>query len=91
MSIAEIRTLSNDGLENTRLDDLRKAAEQDEEYQLIKQYWNTCEHLTLDNNLIVNGCQLLISAKMRRQVLTHLHEPHQGAVRTKQRARLSIY
>ena len=108
MSIAEIRTLSNDGLENTRLDDLRKAAEQDE-YQLlkkfifegfpphhsqlpdlIKQYWNTREHLTL-NNLIINGCRLLIPAKMRQQVLTHLHESHQGAVRTQQRARLSIY
>ena len=56
-----------------------------------KYYWNVREHLTLDGDLIVNGCRLLIPTKMRKQVLSQLHEAHQGSVRTKQRARLSVY
>ena len=56
-----------------------------------KRYWNVREHLTLDDDLIVNGCRLLIPQDMRRQILSQLHESHQGSVRTKQRARLSVY
>ena len=56
-----------------------------------KCYWNVREHLTLDDDLIVNGCRLLIPTKMRKQVLSQLHEAHQGSVRTKQRACLLVY
>ena len=56
-----------------------------------KCYWNVREHLTLDDDFIVNGCRLLIPQAMRQQVLLQLHESHQGTVRTKQRARLSLY
>ena len=56
-----------------------------------KRYWNVREHLTLDDDLIVYGCRLLIPNKMQRQVLSQLHESHQGSVRTKQRAHLSVY
>ena len=56
-----------------------------------KQYWNVHEHLTLDDDLIVYGCQLLISNKMQQQVLSQLHESHQGSVETKQRAHLLVY
>jgi len=55
------------------------------------RYWHVCEHLTVDDNLIVNRCRLLIPASMHKQVLSELHDSHQGAVRTKQRARLTIY
>ena len=51
----------------------------------------TTEQLSLDNDLIVYGCRLLIPTTMRHQVLTNLHEAHQGALGTKQRARLTIY
>ena len=59
--------------------------------ELCRRYWNIREHLSLDDDLIVYGCRLLIPAKMRRQILAQLHESHQGTVRTKQRARLSVY
>ncbi len=39
-----------------------------------RRYWNIREHLSLDDNLIVYGCRLLIPAEMRRQVLAQLHE-----------------
>jgi len=59
--------------------------------ETCRRYWNICEHLTLDDDLIVNGCRLLIPFAMHKQVLSQLHESHQGTVRTKQHARLSIY
>ena len=37
----------------------------------------------MDDDLIVNGCHLVIPTKMRQEVLDHLHESHQGLVRTK--------
>ena len=59
--------------------------------ECCKRYWTIRDHLTIDDNLIVNGCRLLIPTRMRPQVLTQLHESHQGSVRTKLRARLSVY
>ena len=56
-----------------------------------RHFWQVKDQLTLDNDLIVYGCRLLIPAAMRRDVLTQLHESHQGLVHTKQRARLVVY
>ena len=56
-----------------------------------KQYWQARHHLTLDNDLIVYGYRLLIPAALRRSILTQLHKAHQGIVRTKERACLSLY
>ena len=41
--------------------------------------------------MIVYGCRLLIPTAMCQQALANLHDSHQGTVRTKERARLSIY
>ena len=110
MSIAEIRAVINDNTESIRLQDLRRHAESDQEYDQLrhyiingfpdhrnqlpetcKRYWNVREHLTLDDNLIVHGCRLLILSGMRQEMLSQLHASHQGSTRTKQRARLTIY
>ena len=56
-----------------------------------RRYWNVREHLSIDDNLIVHGCRLLIPTAMRQQILSDLHKSHQGSVRTKQRARLTVY
>ena len=53
-----------------------------------KQYWQVRHNLTIDDDLIVYGCRLLIPRQMHREML---HEAHQGMVRMKQRARLTIY
>ena len=110
-SIAEIRAHQADNsLDSTRLQDLRKYAAEDDEYQQLKtvilrgfpdhrsdlpdsckQYWQVRHSLTIDDNLIVYGCRLLVPTRMRRDMLSQLHESHQGMVRTKQRARLTIY
>ena len=54
-------------------------------------FWNVREHLSIEDGLIVHGCRLLISTVMRQQVLSDLHESHQGTICTKQRAQLTIY
>ena len=55
-----------------------------------KRYWAARDHLTIDDDLIVHGCRLLIPISMRSQVLS-TSRFHQGSVRTKQRAHLSVY
>lgn len=109
-SIAEIRAACGDHLDSLRLQDLRKYADADQEYQQIQQYvrngfpqhrhqlpeqcrryWNIRSQLTLDDELIVFGCRLLIPSTMRPKILHELHASHQGAVRTKQRAKLIVY
>ena len=111
LSISEIRAVWDEGKqESARMQNLRTYAEQDMEYQQLKevilkgfpdhkkalqdsckQYWHVRHHLTLDEDLIVNGCRLVIPVGMRREVLNQLHEAHQGVVRTKQRAKLTVY
>jgi len=58
---------------------------------LCTPYWHIRHHLTVDDDLIVHGCRLVIPTAMRRQMCTDLHMSHQGIVRTKQRARLTLY
>ena len=60
-------------------------------HESCRHYWNVRKHLSIDDSLIVHGCRLLMPTVMRRQVLTNLHELPQGIVRTKQRARLTVY
>ena len=56
-----------------------------------KQYWSVHTHLSIEDDLIVYGCQLVLPTEMRREVLKQLHAAHQGIVRTKERAILTLY
>ena len=56
-----------------------------------KQYWQVCHNLTIEDDLIVYGCRLLIPLQIHREVLKQLHGAHQGMLRTKQRACLTVY
>ena len=59
--------------------------------ETCKQFWAIKEHLSIDDGLIVYGCQLLIPKTMCPQVIAELHEAHQGIVCTKQWAYLTVY
>ena len=56
-----------------------------------KRYWSVRTHLLIEDDLIVYSCRLLIPTEMCREALTQLHNSHQGIVRTKERARLTLY
>ena len=56
-----------------------------------KPYWSSRTHLSIEDDLIVYGCRLLIPAQMRRAVLQQLHDSHQGLVWIKERAQLIVF
>ena len=56
-----------------------------------KPFWQVRQHLSVEDELIVYGCRLVIPHSLRRQVLSQLHEAHQGSTQTKQRAHLTVY
>ena len=58
---------------------------------LLKQYWSIRDHLSIDDDLIVYGCRLLIPTSLRATLLSRLHDAHQGIARSQARARLTIY
>ena len=49
------------------------------------------DHLSIDDDLIVYGCRLLIPTSLRATLLSRLHDAHQGIARSQARARLTIY
>ena len=59
--------------------------------ELIRHYWQVRHHLTINDDLMVNRCHLVIPSSMRKSILDQLHREHQGMVRTKQRAHLTLY
>ena len=56
-----------------------------------RKFWGVRNQLSLDDGLIVYGCRLFVPARMRREVLSQLHESHQRSVRTKSRVCLIVY
>ena len=59
--------------------------------ELCRHYWQIRHHLTIDDDLIVHGCRLVIPSSMKKTILDQLHKGHQGIVQTKQRARVTLY
>ena len=57
----------------------------------VRPYWGVRSMLALDGGLLVYGSRLVIPASLRRDVLSRLHDAHQGIERTKRRARLCVY
>ena len=57
----------------------------------LKLFWSIKDQLSIDDNLIVYGCRLLIPTSLRATMLSRLHEAHQGIARSQARARLTIY
>ena len=52
--------------------------------ELCRRYWQARHHLTIEDDLIVHGCCLVIPSSMRKAILDQLHTGHQEIVRTKQ-------
>ncbi len=92
--LQDLRRYADHNPEHQQLRDLIINGFPDHHSQMLeacKRYWSAREHLTLEDDLILHGCRLLIPSDMRQDTLVQLHESHQGSVRTKQRARLTVY
>ena len=61
--------------------------------QDAKPYWNIRNDLSIDstNNLIIYNGRIVVPKEARRDILKKLHASHQGAERTKRRARQILY
>jgi len=46
--------------------------------EAIKPFWQVRQHLSIEEKLIVYACRLVIPRSLRRQMLSQLHEAHQG-------------
>lgn len=57
----------------------------------LRLYWAERAFLTVHDGLLIKGDRLVIPATMRIDVLTRLHEGHQGVVKCRQRARQSVW
>ncbi len=57
----------------------------------LKKFWSIKDQLSIDDDLIVFGCRLLVPARLRATMLSRLHDAHQGIARSQARARLTIY
>ena len=83
---------------------MRKIANEDPEYQAlidaveeegntdrVPLYKKLIPELSTENGLVLLKQKIIVPQKMRREVLSRLHDSHQGIERTKQRARQTVY
>ena len=59
----------------------------------VKPYWSDRHHLTVDRDIVLKGERIVVPKALRAQVLADLHAAHhdQGLVRSKSRARQTVY
>ena len=57
----------------------------------LSKYWRIKEHLSVDDDLILFGVQLLVPESLRATLLARMHDAHQGIGRMQERARLALY
>ena len=58
-------------------------------HSIFLPYWKLQEDLYCDGTLLLYGPRVVISATLRKTVLTRLHDSHRGAEATKHRAKES--
>ena len=59
--------------------------------ECIQPYWSVRHSLSVENGIILKGCQIVIPKPLRQTVLQDLHASHQGQEGMKQRARQVVY
>ena len=57
----------------------------------LRPYWSCRDELSIEDSLIMKGDRLVIPSSMQVQILAKLHESHQGIVKTRLRARATVY
>ena len=57
----------------------------------VRPFWNFRDELSIEDGLIIKGCQIVVPSTLRHRFLQDLHTAHQGVTRTQQRARSCGY
>ena len=58
---------------------------------LVKPYWSYRDELTVEDGILMKGMRIIIPQTLQSQILAKLHEAHQGAEKTKLRARTTVF
>ena len=86
-----MKALSTAQSEDTSLQQVVKycteAAEIDNK---LKPFWFVRAEFSVHNNLLLHGSRLVIPESLQQEVLGQLHEGHQGIVKCRNRARISV-
>lgn len=59
--------------------------------QVLKPYWSYRDEITIDNGILMKGQRIVIPSVLQVEILGKLHAAHQGAEKTKLRARTSVF
>ena len=59
--------------------------------QILKPYWSYRDEITIEDGIIMKGSRIIIPRIMQSEIVAKLHAPHQGTVKTKLRARTSVF
>lgn len=57
----------------------------------VRPYWNLRGELTVNEELLMKGCRLVIPVKLQGEFLEKLHEGHLGITKCRERAKISIW
>ena len=57
----------------------------------VNHYWCASGELTIQGDLLMRLCRLLIPATVRADILQQLHEGHLGVTKCRERARQSVW
>ena len=57
----------------------------------LRPYWPCRDELAVENGLIMKGDRLVIPLSLQAEVLSKLHEAHQGIEKSRLRARSCVY
>ncbi|CAA9994686.1 unnamed protein product, partial [Nesidiocoris tenuis] len=57
----------------------------------LHPYWKLKNLLTVEDDMVLKGYQLVIPRAARKEVLIQLHKSHQGIEKTKRRARQTVF
>ena len=59
--------------------------------ECVQPYWNYRDEMTVQNGLILKGTRIVISKKMKLNILERLHTGHLGQEKCKHRARATVF
>ncbi|KAK3744210.1 hypothetical protein QZH41_003557 [Actinostola sp. cb2023] len=59
--------------------------------KLLKPYWSFRDEISIDDGIMTKGQRIMIPSALQNEILEKLYAVHQGAAKTKLRARSSIY
>jgi transposase InsO family protein len=59
--------------------------------QVLKPYWCYRDEISIENGILMKGQRIIIPLTLQAEILGKLHAAHQGAEKTKLRARTSVF